>query len=94
MNTPTPTPDAQAASSATPATLAFPVVGIGASAGGLEALTRLLTHLPATTGMAFVLVQHLDPNHESRMCNLLSRHTVMPVEDASHWARIEPKLSR
>ena len=39
----------------------FPVVGVGASAGGLEAFTKLLKHLPADTGMAFVLVQHLDP---------------------------------
>src|SRR5207249_656889 len=43
----------------------FPIVGIGASAGGLEAVTRLLQHLPSDTGMGFVLVQHLDPVHES-----------------------------
>jgi len=46
---------------------AFPVVGIGASAGGLKAMTQLLKHLPARTGMAFVLVQHLDPTHESAL---------------------------
>ena len=45
----------------------FPIVGIGAFAGGLEAFTQLLSHLPARTGMAFVLVQHLDPRHESRL---------------------------
>src|SRR6059036_1364529 len=45
----------------------FPIVGIGASAGGLEVMTQLLKHLPARTGMAFVLVQHLDPTHESAL---------------------------
>jgi chemotaxis response regulator CheB len=57
----------------------FPVVGIGASAGGLEAFSQLLTHLPATTGMAFVVVQHLDPTHESSLVDLLSRATTMRV---------------
>lgn len=46
---------------------AMPVVGIGASAGGLEALNGLFGHMPADTGMAFVVVQHLDPQHESRL---------------------------
>src|SRR5438270_9603353 len=50
----------------------FPIVGIGASAGGLEAVTQLLTHLPANTDMAFVLVQHLDPTHESALSSLLA----------------------
>ncbi|HWP69974.1 MAG TPA: chemotaxis protein CheB, partial [Gemmatimonadaceae bacterium] len=48
----------------------FPVVGIGASAGGLEAFRQLLAALPPDTGMAFVLVQHLDPRHESRLTDL------------------------
>ncbi|MFY9618736.1 MAG: chemotaxis protein CheB [Pyrinomonadaceae bacterium] len=51
-------------------------------AGGLEAFTRLLKHLPADTGMAFVLVQHLDPIHESALTNLLSRATTMPVRES------------
>ncbi len=55
------------------------VVGIGASAGGLEAFSRLLAALPNDTGMAFVLVQHLDPNHESVLTELLSRTTSLPV---------------
>ncbi len=55
------------------------VVGIGASAGGLEAFSRLLAALPNDTGMAFVLVQHLDPNHESVLRDLLSRTTQLPV---------------
>src|SRR5437899_149465 len=44
----------------------FPVVGVGASAGGYEAFTKFLEKLPGDTGMAFVLIQHLDPTHESR----------------------------
>lgn len=67
-----------------------PVVGIGASAGGLEALTQLLRYLPTTTGMAFVLVQHLDPNHESMLAELLASHTAMPVQQAMQDTRVEP----
>ena len=48
----------------------FPLVGVGASAGGLEAFTELLKHLPTDTGMAFVLVQHLDPQHESALATI------------------------
>src|SRR5436190_6564734 len=68
----------------------FPVVGVGASAGGLEAFTRLLQHLPADTGMAFVLIQHLDPKHESMLPQLLSRATSMPLVEAEHRMRIKP----
>ncbi|HVE13956.1 MAG TPA: chemotaxis protein CheB, partial [Elusimicrobiota bacterium] len=50
---------------ANPADRSFPIVGIGASAGGLEAVSRLLARLPLDTGMAFVVVQHLDPSRES-----------------------------
>jgi len=55
------------------------VVGVGASAGGLEAFSELLRHLPVNTGMAFVLVQHLDPHHESILADLLGNYTRMPV---------------
>ncbi len=58
------------------------VVGIGASAGGLEACRRLLAALPAAPGMVFILVQHLDPTHESMMVELLSSATSMPVVQA------------
>ena len=58
------------------------VVGIGASAGGLEAFGQLLQHLPADTGFAFVLVQHLDPSHASMLTKLLSRTSPMPVHEA------------
>ncbi len=55
------------------------VVGIGASAGGLEALERLFKALPTQSGMAFVVVQHLSPDFKSLMPELLERHTMMPV---------------
>ena len=55
------------------------VVCLGASAGGLDALERFFTHCPVDTGAAFVVVQHLSPDHKSMMSNLLSRHTTMPV---------------
>src|SRR5688572_18204575 len=57
----------------------FPIVGIGASAGGLEAMTQLLKALPRAPGLAFVFVQHLDPMRESALAALLSRATSMPV---------------
>lgn len=60
----------------------FPVVGIGASAGGLEAFRKLFEGLPAETGMAFVLIQHLDPTHESTMAEILGRHTSVAVVQA------------
>ncbi len=66
------------------------VVGIGASAGGLEAFTQLLQALSPTTGMAFVLVQHLEPTHESILSKLLARATKMPVQEARHGMRLEP----
>jgi two-component system, chemotaxis family, CheB/CheR fusion protein len=61
---------------------ALPVVGMGASAGGLEAFTAVLRSLPADTGMAFVLVQHLDPKHDSMLVDLLAKSTGMPVMQA------------
>ena len=69
---------------------AFAVVGIGASAGGLEAVTQLLQALPADTGMAFVLVQHLDPKHESKLDSILGKSTSMPVHEATHGMKVEP----
>ena len=66
------------------------MVGIGASAGGLEAFSQLLLNLPANTGMAFVLVQHLDPTHESELAPLLSKSTSMPVREATHDLELEP----
>lgn len=66
------------------------VVGLGASAGGLDAFRRFLKTMPADSGMAFVLLQHLDPDHESMMADLLSRHTEMHVVQAEHDMPVEP----
>ena len=63
--------------------LAIPIVGIGASAGGLEALREMLGAANGPTGMAFVIVQHLDPDHESLMAQLLARETALTVAQAS-----------
>ncbi len=68
----------------------FPIVGIGASAGGLEAFRQLLQNLPTNTGAAFVLVQHLSPTHESILPGLLARSTAMPVGEARDVEKIEP----
>ena len=68
----------------------FPIVGIGASAGGLEAFTRLIQSLPDNTGMAFVLVQHLDPSHESKLPQLLGRVTNLPVLEVGNNTRVQP----
>jgi two-component system CheB/CheR fusion protein len=62
--------------------IAPPIVAIGASAGGLEATSRLLDGLPAHSGIAFIVVQHLDPSHKSLMAQLLGEHTAMPVAEA------------
>jgi two-component system, chemotaxis family, CheB/CheR fusion protein len=65
------------------------VVGIGASAGGLEAFSELLRHLPKNTGMSFVFVQHLEPKQTSRLTEILSRITEMPVEVATDGVRMQ-----
>jgi two-component system CheB/CheR fusion protein len=69
----------------------FPVVGIGASAGGLDACRKLLSALPANNGIAFILVQHLDPTHESMMVDLLAGYTSMAVMDAADGMVVEPE---
>jgi two-component system CheB/CheR fusion protein len=68
----------------------FPVVGIAASAGGLEAFILLLSHLPADTGMAFVLIQHLAPDRKSLLGEILSRTTQMPVREVEEGIAPEP----
>ena len=68
----------------------FPIVGIGSSAGGLEACRNLLGVLPSDTGMAFILVQHLDPTHESMMVDLLAGHTSLAVLQAAEGMPIAP----
>ncbi len=70
--------------------LNFPVVGVGASAGGADAFRRFLSVLPADSGMAFVLIQHLDPNHESLMASLLAHHTKMTVTQVEGRTAVKP----
>ncbi|PHV10586.1 chemotaxis protein CheB [Chitinimonas sp. BJB300] len=71
-------------------TPAFPIVGIGCSAGGLEALEKFLTHTPAHTGIAFVIVQHLAPAYTSALPELLQRSTTMSVFEVSDSMRVVP----
>ena len=68
----------------------FPIVGIGASAGGLEALEQFLGHVPAQSGMAFVIIQHLDPTHKGIMPELLQRTTAIKVLQAKDRMKVEP----
>jgi len=79
----------QKAQSSKHPTSSFSIVGIGASAGGLEAFTRLLRHLPLDTGFGFVLVQHLDPGHDSALTQILTRVTSMPVREVTNNLRVE-----
>jgi two-component system CheB/CheR fusion protein len=68
----------------------FPIVGLGASAGGLEAFEQFFRHLPPDTGMGFVLVSHLDPGHASMLCEILQRTTAMPVVEAEDQMAVMP----
>jgi len=68
----------------------FTVVGIGASAGGFEAFCELLNSLPDDTGMAFVLIQHLDPHHASALAGLLGHRTQLPVVEVSQGTVVLP----
>ncbi len=68
----------------------FPIVGIGASAGGLEALEQFFGHMPRDGGLAFVVVQHLDPTHKGIMVELLQRATQLPVQQIADRTRVEP----
>ncbi|MCW2292416.1 two-component system CheB/CheR fusion protein [Pseudomonas sp. BIGb0408] len=73
-----------------PSHLRFPVVGLGASAGGLSALLRLFEHMPSNNGMAFVVVMHLSPTHESNADSILQKATKMKVRQVSKPVPIEP----
>ena len=66
------------------------VVGLGASAGGLEPMQEFLEHVPEASGLVFVVIQHLEPNHPSMLAELLARHTAMPVLQASDGLAPEP----
>ncbi|MDP1596054.1 MAG: chemotaxis protein CheB [Methylotenera sp.] len=68
----------------------FPIIGIGASAGGLEAFEQFFHHLPNDCGMAFVLIQHLDPSHGSILTEILQRSTQLPVVEAQDQMQVAP----
>jgi len=68
----------------------FPIVGIGASAGGLEALETFFTHMPHDSNIAFVIIQHLSPSHKSIMGSILSKCTKMQVLEMEDGMHIEP----
>lgn len=68
----------------------FPIVAIGASAGGLEAFEQFFRNMPEDSGMAFVLIPHLSPDHKSIMPELLSRHTVMSIVQAENGVKVTP----
>lgn len=73
-----------------PVSNSFPIVGIGMSAGGLEVASAFLKVMPADSGMAFVIVQHLDPTRESLLADLLRRETKMPLVQVEDGMRVEP----
>jgi two-component system CheB/CheR fusion protein len=73
-----------------PASVSFPIVGIGASAGGLEALEQFLGRVPAGSGMAFVVVQHLDPTRKGILTELLQRATGMKVLQVRDQTKVQP----
>ena len=66
------------------------MVGVGASAGGLDAFKKLFGAMPVDSGMAFVLIPHLDPTHESLMVELLAKQTAMPVTEARDGMPVRP----
>src|SRR5258706_247 len=78
------------ATSASPDRPRFPIVAVGASAGGLEAFQRFLGALDAKTGMAFVLIPHLAPKHESALPEILARATRLPVRAIENNVQVEP----
>ncbi len=68
----------------------FPIAGIGASAGGLEAIEQFFRHMPPDAGIAFILIPHLDPSHASMMTDLIRRFTKMAVVEAGDGMQVEP----
>jgi two-component system CheB/CheR fusion protein len=82
--------DARSLSPTSNASTGVRVVGLGASAGGLEALEQFLSNVPAASGLAYLVVQHMDPNHKTLLGELLQRATSMPVHEAAEARSIEP----
>jgi two-component system CheB/CheR fusion protein len=87
---PSPPDAARAGSGGLERTSAFPIVGVGASTGGLDAFRKLLAHVPADSGLALVLVQHLEASRDSLLSAALAGSTAMKVEQAAQGVRIEP----
>src|SRR5436853_2066674 len=85
-----PNRQAQPVDAEQPPRLPFPVVGVGASAGGLEAFSEFLEAMPPDSGMAFVLIQHLPPDRESLLAEIFSRRTKMPVRQIEDGMAVEP----
>jgi two-component system CheB/CheR fusion protein len=90
-----PAPDGEPDRSAAPVAkeaprLDFPVVGIGGSAGGLEAFIDFFKETPRDAGMAFVCIQHLSPDRESMIADILAKHTEMPVQQVEDGMSVEP----
>jgi two-component system CheB/CheR fusion protein len=83
-------PSSQDSPSSHPARLSLPVIGIGASAGGLESLQRFFDHCPTEAGFAYVVIQHLSPSFKTLMDTLLARRTTMPVKIAEDHTSIRP----
>ncbi len=73
-----------------PSSPVFPIVGVGASAGGLEAFMELFRDLPPDTGMSFVLIQHLSPQHPSLLTSLVQKGTSMNVQEAEDQMKVKP----
>ncbi len=71
----------------------FPIVAIGASAGGLEAIEQFLKKVPSDTGMAFILIQHLDPTHKSILTDLIKRVTAMHVMEVTDGMKVAPNCT-
>ena len=71
---------------------AFPIVGIGASAGGLEAIEQFLRQVPENSGLAFIVVQHLDPTHKGMMVEILQRKLALKIVQITDRMAIEPNF--
>jgi two-component system, chemotaxis family, CheB/CheR fusion protein len=71
-------------------TKAFPIIAIGGSAGAFAALEKFFTHMPADSGMAFVIVMHLDPNHKGQIASIIENYTSMPVHEATDGVPVQP----
>ncbi|MEO6017266.1 MAG: chemotaxis protein CheB [Polaromonas sp.] len=89
MSTPAPTPAIDPAPAPAAPTAPVRIVGVGASAGGLEALEQFFQHVPPASGLAYVVVQHLDPTQKAMLAELLQRITPMPVHEAEDLMQVQ-----